>query len=89
MNFEPFGTDAKSNADKQKRQTHGTALLCRCGPQSALACTSMCCKPVAVVVGATGKQGTGVVKALLAAGKFDVKAITRDPHSVASSHLSI
>ena len=48
----------------------------------------MCCKPVAVVLGATGKQGTGIVKALLATGKFNVKAVTRDPHSAASGRLA-
>ena len=37
--------------------------------------------PIAVVVGSTGKQGTGVVQSLLKAGKFHVKALSRDPSS--------
>jgi uncharacterized protein YbjT (DUF2867 family) len=36
-------------------------------------------KKVIAVVGATGQQGGGVVQALKAAGRFKVRALTRDP----------
>ena len=42
-------------------------------------------KPIAVVVGVTGKQGTGIVKTLLAAGIFHFRAITRDVNSETTS----
>ena len=36
---------------------------------------------IIAVMGATGNQGSGVVNALLARGKFGVRVITRNPHS--------
>lgn len=38
-------------------------------------------KDVIVVLGATGAQGGGLVDALLANGKYDVRAVTRNPDS--------
>ncbi len=35
-------------------------------------------KPTVVVMHATGKQGSGVVNALLRSGQYRVKAVTRD-----------
>ena len=36
-------------------------------------------RPLIAVVGASGSQGGGVVRALLDRGKFRVRALTRDP----------
>ena len=36
-------------------------------------------KKVIAVFGATGQQGSGVVRALQASGEFKVRALTRDP----------
>jgi uncharacterized protein YbjT (DUF2867 family) len=36
-------------------------------------------KGVIAVFGATGQQGSGVVRALQASGEFKVRALTRDP----------
>jgi uncharacterized protein YbjT (DUF2867 family) len=36
-------------------------------------------KKLIAVIGATGQQGSGVVRALRASGKFKVRALTRDP----------
>ena len=36
---------------------------------------------IIAVMGATGNQGSGVVKELLARGKFGVRVITRNPNS--------
>jgi uncharacterized protein YbjT (DUF2867 family) len=44
-------------------------------------------KEVVAVVGATGLQGGGVVSALLAAGEFSVRAISRNPQSDAARAL--
>lgn len=38
-------------------------------------------KPIIAVMGATGAQGGSVVDALLKAGKWKVRALTRDPKS--------
>ncbi len=38
-------------------------------------------KNIVAVMGATGTQGSGVVKELLARGKFDVRVLTRNPNS--------
>ena len=38
-------------------------------------------KQIIAVMGATGRQGSGVVKEILARGKFDVRALTRNPDS--------
>ena len=38
-------------------------------------------KPIIAVMGATGTQGSGVVKELLARGRFAVRTLTRDPKS--------
>ncbi|WP_299574749.1 NmrA/HSCARG family protein [uncultured Williamsia sp.] len=44
--------------------------------------------PLAVVAGATSKQGRSVVDSLLASGDFRVRALTRDPHSAQARQLS-
>src|ERR1700761_7802548 len=44
--------------------------------------------PVFLVVGATGKQGEGVVKALLDEGHSEIRGLTRNPDSPASKALS-
>ncbi len=46
-------------------------------------------KPIIAVVGATGQQGGGLVRAIAAdpAERFDVRAITRDPSSSAAQDL--
>ena len=36
-------------------------------------------KPMIAVIGASGRQGGGVVRALQASGRFHVRAVTRDP----------
>ncbi|HKR58305.1 MAG TPA: NmrA family NAD(P)-binding protein, partial [Pyrinomonadaceae bacterium] len=36
-------------------------------------------KKLIAVIGATGQQGGGVVRALRASGEFKVRALTRDP----------
>jgi uncharacterized protein YbjT (DUF2867 family) len=36
-------------------------------------------KKLIAVIGATGKQGGGAVRALQASGQFKVRALTRDP----------
>lgn len=47
-------------------------------------------KKVIVVVGATGQQGGGLARAILADadGEFAVRALTRDPHSEAARRLA-
>ena len=47
-------------------------------------------KKIIAVVGATGQQGSGLVKAILAdpAGGFAARAITRDPHSDKAKELA-
>lgn len=55
---------------------------------SYLASLPVCMKPIAVVVGATGKQGTGIVETLLAGRAFQVRAISRDVSSAASKYLA-
>ena len=45
-------------------------------------------KPAVVVVGATGKQGGAVVNALLAQGRFGVRALTRDGSSQKATALA-
>ncbi|KAL1669407.1 hypothetical protein GGF50DRAFT_110379 [Schizophyllum commune] len=42
---------------------------------------------IATVFGATGKQGSSVVRALLADGTFKPRAVTRDPNSPAAKKL--
>ena len=48
----------------------------------------MSAKKIIAVTGATGLQGGGVVDALLAAGKFAVRAISRNPESDKSKALA-
>jgi uncharacterized protein YbjT (DUF2867 family) len=45
-------------------------------------------KPVIAVIGGSGKQGGGVVDALLASGKFAVRVVSRDPVGAATKALS-
>jgi uncharacterized protein YbjT (DUF2867 family) len=45
-------------------------------------------KPVIAVIGGSGKQGGGVVDALLASGKFAVRVVSRDPKSTAAEALN-
>ena len=45
-------------------------------------------KDIISVVGATGQQGGGVVDALLAQGRFEVRALTRHPESEAARALA-
>lgn len=45
-------------------------------------------KPVIVVFGATGQQGSGAVAAITKQGKFAVRAVTRNLESVASVKLA-
>src|SRR5262249_27618045 len=45
-------------------------------------------KPVIAVIGGSGKQGGGVVDALLASGKFTVRVVSRDPVSAAAKTLN-
>jgi uncharacterized protein YbjT (DUF2867 family) len=45
-------------------------------------------KPVIAVIGGSGKQGGGVVDALLASGKFLVRVISRNPQSDAAKALT-
>src|ERR1700747_3056849 len=45
-------------------------------------------KPVIAVIGGSGKQGGGVVDALLASGKFAVRVVSRDPVGAAAKALS-
>ena len=42
-------------------------------------------KKLIAVIGATGQQGGGVVRALQASGQFKVRALTRNPTSIANS----
>ena len=44
---------------------------------------------VVAVCGATGKQGSGVVDALLKLGGFKVRGLTRDPASKAAQALAV
>lgn len=44
-------------------------------------------KPWIAVMGATGAQGGSVVEALLKSGKWNVRALTRDPKSARSEAL--
>ena len=46
-------------------------------------------KPVIVVVHATSKQGTSVVKSLLQSGRFAVKALVRDATTDSASRLML
>ena len=45
-------------------------------------------KPVIAVFGGSGRQGSGVVNALLASGKFTVRAVSRNPGSDAAAALT-
>src|SRR5215475_5587979 len=45
-------------------------------------------KPVIAVIGGSGRQGGGVVDALLASGKFSVRVVNRDPAGAAAKALS-
>ena len=45
-------------------------------------------KPVIAVIGGSGKQGGGVVDALLASGKFTVRVVSRDPVGAAAKALN-
>jgi uncharacterized protein YbjT (DUF2867 family) len=45
-------------------------------------------EPVISVVGGTGAQGSGVVDALLAAGKFRVRVASRNPSSASAKALT-
>lgn len=44
-------------------------------------------KPIILVIGATGAQGGSVAKALLQEGKYQVRALTRNPHSAPAKTL--
>ena len=45
-------------------------------------------KPVIAVIGGSGRQGGGVVDALLASGKFTVRVVSRDPAGAAVKALN-
>jgi len=45
-------------------------------------------KPVIAVIGGSGRQGGGVVDALLASGKFTVRVVSRDPVGSAAKALN-
>src|SRR5215831_11602024 len=45
-------------------------------------------KPLIAVIGGSGRQGGGVVDALLASGKFTVRAVSRDPFGAAAKALN-
>ncbi len=45
-------------------------------------------KPIIAVMGATGTQGSGVVKELLVRGRFAVRALTRNPKSEKATALT-
>jgi uncharacterized protein YbjT (DUF2867 family) len=45
-------------------------------------------KPVIAVIGGSGRQGGGVVDALLASGKFTVRVVSRDPVGAAAKALN-
>ncbi len=45
-------------------------------------------KPIIAVMGATGTQGSGVVKELLTRGRFAVRALTRNPKSEKATALT-
>src|SRR5262244_312988 len=44
-------------------------------------------KPVIAVIGGSGRQGGGVVDALLVSGKFTVRVVSRDPAGAAATAL--
>ena len=44
--------------------------------------------PIALITGATGKQGSCTIDALLKSGKMQVRALTRNPDSAAAQALA-
>ena len=65
-----------------------TFLLYGSGSRSSISIRLYLQRPIVVVIGATGQQGGGCLDALVKAGKFTPRAMTRDTESKASKALS-